>query len=204
MNTSRREILLALLTGLVVLLGGTYWIIDNKMPEIREIHQNKENLARLIAKNEHIIRKRVPLEREMQGLIANLPQHPMNKDVKYELLNEITQIANDSSFNIERRDPGKERKIGNFDLYELSIDCDYSTTIGPLTYFLYNLQARGIVMNVTELSIKPRSTRASERGKIKGKFTVDFAFTRSDQAPAPAPEPAPAPPAGGLEVTPVE
>ena len=203
---NRREVTLALLTGLVVLLGGTYWIIDNKMPEIREIRQTKEDLARLIAKNEHIIRKRVPLEREMQGLLANLPQHPMSKDVKYELYNEITQIAEDSSFTINRKEAEEERRIGNFDLYELSIDCDYSTTIEPLTYFLYKLQARGIVMNVTELSIKPRSTRSSERGKIKGKFTVDFAFTRTDKIPAAAPEPAPAPapPAGGLEVTPVE
>jgi Tfp pilus assembly protein PilO len=205
-NTSRREVMLALITALIVLLGVTYWIVSNKMPEIREIKDNKENLTRLIEKNERIIRKRAPLEREMQGIIANLPQHPMTKDVKYDLVNEIRKIEEDSSFSIDRLDPGKERKVGDFDLYELSIDCDYSSTIEPLTYFLYNLQARGIVMNVTDLSIKPSSSRASDGGKIKGKLTVDFAFTRTDKPMPPAPEPIPAdpPPTEGLQVTPSE
>lgn len=198
MNFTRRELTLALATGLVVLIGLTYWIVSNKLPTIRDADKERQLIERKIEVNKRLIRKQKPLMARLNSIINTLPQHDKDKDVQYELLQEISQQAGNTQFNIIRRIPGDERKVGNTELYELSIDCTYESTLEPLVYFLYNLQAKGAVMNVSELQVKQASTRPDRKGQLKGSFLVDFAYSRIDYTAEPAaravpPSPAPAP-----------
>jgi hypothetical protein len=196
-NFSRREITLALATALAILAGLTYWIVSNKLPAIQDAAKERIIIEKKIAVNQRLIRKQKPLMAELNAIINTLPQHDKDKDVQYSLLQEISQQAENTQFTIIKRDPGEERKVGNTELYELSVDCTYESTIDPLVYFLYNLQAKGAVMNVSELQVKQASSRPDRKGQLKGSFVVDFAYSRVDQslAPAPAPVPAPAAPA---------
>ena len=186
MNFTRRELTLALSTGLVVLIGLTYWIVSNKLPTIRDGDKERQLIERKIEVNKRLIRKQKPLMARLNSIINTLPQHDKDKDVQYELLQEISQQAGNTQFNIIRRIPGDERKVGNTELYELSIDCTYESTLEPLVYFLYNLQAKGAVMNVSELQVKQASTRPDRKGQLKGSFLVDFAYSRIDYTAEPA------------------
>ena len=193
---TRREVTLALVTALAVLGGLTYWIVSNKVPAIRDAAKERTLIEKKMTVNQRLIRKQKPLMAELNGIINTLPQHDKNKDVKYALLQEISQQAEATQFNIIRRVPGEERKVGNTELYELAVECTFESTTQPLVLFLYNLQAKGAVMNVSELQIKQSSTSAARKGQLKGSFVVDFAYSRVDQpvaVPVMNPEPTAAP-----------
>ena len=60
--------------------------------------------------------------------------------------------------------------------------------------FLYAQQSQGAVSDVRALSVQPAGGKDVPAGRLKGTFTIDYAYRREPAAPENKPEPAaPAP-----------
>ena len=63
-----------------------------------------------------------------------------------------------------------------------------------LVKFLYAQQSQGAVSDVRALSVQPAGGKDVPAGRLKGTFTIDYAYRREPAAPENKPEPAaPAP-----------
>lgn len=182
MKFSRREYALALATLVTVLgaisltLGATQW---------RALVDTRKQRATLMASRlayELRIQRKPQLQRRVDELWATIPVYPAELDVSADLLRQIEAMASQNQLTLTRREPEKERSVGN--LTEVSIHASWEGGLDPLTRFLYAVQTHGAMFDIRQLTINPPK---GSNAVLSGTFTVDCAYTRkSSGAPAAA------------------
>ena len=197
MKLSRRELIMAFATGAVVLLGVSYLLGAPAIERWRGAAEKRRKLGDEGKIAQRLIAQRGEWESRYQQQRTGIPVHGPNDPVSALLLKRIEQLATENGLTLSRVQPDKEKSIG--DLSELAIDCAWEGTLEPLVRFLYAVQKQGAILDIRQLTISPGQGAA---GRLKGNFTVFFAFSRESVAagagtPAPAaPDPAATAPAG--------
>lgn len=192
MKLSRRELILAFSTGAVVLMGLSYLLGEPAVGRWRAAVERRQKLSDERKLAQRLIAQRGDWEARYQQQRADIPVHGANDPVSALLLKRVEQLASENGLTLSRVQPDKERNIG--DLFELAIDCAWDGTLETLVRFLYAVQKQGAILDIRQLTVSP-GQGAPDR--LKGNFTLFFAFRRIEAgtggpaAPAPA-EPSPA------------
>lgn len=170
---SSRELSLAWITMVVVLLAATYWFGQPRVQEWKDAIKARETLNGRRREAERMLEQQDGVNASMAALRQQLPQYAAGKDVSAELLMLIERTANENALVLLRRQPEKEKSVG--DLYEVAIDYTWEAELDALVRFLYALQVQGAILDVRQLTVTP----AQGPGRLKGSFTVDYAYTRT-------------------------
>lgn len=186
MNLSRRELFLAFATGTILLLGVSYLLGAPAIARWRGAAEQRQQLADQRKIAQRLIAQRGEWAQRLEQQRAGIPVHGAQDPVSAVLLKRIEQLASENGLTLSRVQPDKEKSIG--DLYELAIDCAWEGTLETLVRFLYAVQKQGAILDLRQLTISPGQGAA---GRLKGNFTVFFAFSRVGGKPA-----APGAPAG--------
>jgi hypothetical protein len=192
MKLSRRELILAFSTGAVVLLGVSYLLGEPAIGRWRAAVERRQKLGDERKLAQRLIAQRGDWESRYQQQRADIPVHGVNDPVSALLLKRVEQLASENGLTLSRVQPDKERNIG--DLFELAIDCAWEGNLETLVRFLYAVQKQGAILDIRQLTVSP-GQGAPDR--LKGNFTLFFAFRRIEAgtgapaAPASA-EPSPA------------
>jgi len=173
MTISPREMILFWLTGLAILLGGTYWMGGPKLKEWKEAVQAQKTLADRPELTERLAVQGEEWNRELEALRDQLPQYPADKQVVADLLRKLQRIAGDNRITLFKQKPDKEERVG--DLYEFSISCTWEGSLDALVHFLYAIQSQGVVYDIKSLQVAPKSGPDS----LKGSFTLNCAYSRA-------------------------
>lgn len=174
MKISTRELTLAWLTVVTVVLGGTYLVGRRMAVEWKDSMKARQSLARQKRAAEVLLRERDGVNGKLQALRSQLPQYPAGQDVTAELMKTLERTAQENGMVLTRRDPEKEKSVG--DLYEVAINCQWEGELDAVVRFLYALQVQGAILDVRQLTMRP--TQGGQR-RLTGTFTVDCAFTRA-------------------------
>lgn len=174
MKVSTRELTLAWLTLVTVILGGTYLAGRRLAGEWKDSMKARQSLARQRRAAEQLLQDRPAVDEKLQALRSQLPQYPAGQDVTAELMKTLERTAQENGVVLMRRDPEKEKSVG--DLYEVGISCQWEAELEAMVRFLYALQVQGAILDIRQLAMSP--IQGGPR-RLKGTFTVDCAFTRA-------------------------
>ncbi len=182
MNITRRELMLAGCTVGVLLVGGGYLIAT---PLVRRLNE-AGNAAGQLAKQEMIARRliaqRPEVEARATALRASIPRYAPGVQVGAEVLKTVKKLADQHSLALPRVEPNEEKTIG--DLHEIAVDCAWEGPLEALVRFLFSVQQQGAMLDIRQLTAAPAPNAA---GRLKGNFTVFFAFSREEAAVSGAP-----------------
>jgi Tfp pilus assembly protein PilO len=174
MKFSTRELSLAWVTMVVIVLGLTYWFGRSKAQAWRSAGQAREALTLRKRAAERLLKDQPEVNASLETLRKQLPQYPAGKDVTAEILMTLERTAQEQGLTLLRRMPDKEKNVG--DLYEVAIDCTWEGELGAIAHFLYALQVQGAILDVSQLTVSPGQ---GGPGRLKGNFTVNYAYTRA-------------------------
>ncbi len=182
MTMSRREAFLLWLTAMMVLFGATYLLAQPRLQTWRKAREEQQALKRRIAMEQRLLQQAPEWTQRLQSLRARLPAHPRDKDVTADLLINLERLAAQRQLVLASRDVEKEVQQG--DLYELAVNCRWEGSLESLVYFLFDLQQDPAMLDISQLSVAP-----SEKGLLKGSFTVYCSYSRGGpDAPGATPE----------------
>ena len=173
MNISTREMGLAWVTAMVLILAGTYWFGQPKAKAWKDAAKEREALGWRMKEIDHLLGDQTNVNQRLAALRKQLPQHPQGKDVTAELLMTLERTAQQHGLILLRREPEKEKSVG--DLYEVAINCTWESNLDGLVHFLYALQVQGAILDIRQLTVAPGQGGPD---RLKGNFTVDCAYTR--------------------------
>jgi len=188
-----REMNLLFLAVAVVVLALTYLALEPKFKEWAEFRARREDLLARRDQAARLLASRAEVEARLAEFRDTLPVFPAGKKAEAELL--LALEKNLQGLTLTRSEAEPERQAG--DLYETAITCYWEGDLESLVKFLHAQQAQGAVSDVRQLSVQPASGQGAPAGRLKGTFTMDYAYRResgaTESTPAPAgPEPAPA------------
>ena len=173
MKLSSREIGLAWVTTVAILLGGTYWFAQPKMQEWKDAREARAALVWREKEANHLLSGEEAINERLAKIREQLPSHPQGKDVTAEILRMIERTAQQHSLTLLRREAERERNVG--DLYEISINCSWEGELDAIVHFLYALQSQGAILDTRQLSMSPIPGGSV---RLKGNCTIDYAYTR--------------------------
>ena len=173
MKISAREMGLAWLTAMVLILAATYWFGQPKAKAWKAAVKDREALTRKMKEINRLLEDQTNVNQRLDALRKQLPQHPVGKDVTAELLITLERTAQQHGLILLRREPEKEKSVD--DLYEVAINCTWESTLDALVHFLYALQIQGAILDIRQLTLTPGQGGPD---RLKGNFTVDCAYTR--------------------------
>lgn len=177
MKISSREIRLGAITAGVLLLATTYLLGDSKIKEWKDSVEETKTLVEKMDSAKRTIAQRERWQERLEATRKQLPRYSANQEVTGEMLKTLERLARDNSLILSRREPDKEKSVG--DLCEVSIQCTWEGSLDALVHFLYAVQSQGAILDVQQLSV---STVEGTPGKLKGGFSVVCAFTREGGA----------------------
>jgi Tfp pilus assembly protein PilO len=180
MKIAPREQNLLGITIAVILLAVTYLMLEPKFQEWREFRDQREDLQMRLDKAERLLASREQVESSLAEFRKGLPVFPEDKRVEAELLQSLEKMAGEKGLVLKRREADPEREAG--DLYETSITCHWEGDLNALVEFLYAQQSQGAVSDVRQLSIQPSGGRGASPDRLKGTFTMDYAYRRETGA----------------------
>lgn len=192
MNLSRRELVMAVVTLLIVVVGGTLLLGRPLWTKWKTAAVQRQRLADENRLNARLIRQRDEVSTKLEAVRGRLPRFKPGQPVTAELLKTVKRLADENQVAITRIEPDQEKQVG--DLSEVAIDCQWDATLEGMVKFLYAVQVQGAILDIRQITVAPAQSAA---GRLKGNFTVFCAFSRTEEEPAPAPaavpvEPAPA------------
>ena len=193
MRIAAREMNLLGLTAAVVVLALTYLALEAKFAEWRDFRVQREDLQARREAAEQILASRETVEGRLAEFRRGLPTYPAGKKVEAELLLNLEKMVGQEGLVLTRREADAERQAG--DLYETALTCYWEGDLPALVHFLYAQQAQGAVSDVRQLSVQPAGGKDTPAGRLKGSFTMDYAYRRDagpTESPPSADEPAPA------------
>ena len=193
MKIAARELNLLGLTLAVVLLALTYVALKPEFQEWAEFRAQREDLLARRAAAELLLDSRETVEARLAEFRQGLPVFAAGKKAEAELMRALEQMVSQQGLTLTRREPGDEREAG--DLYETSITCYWEGELPALVNFLYAQQSQGAVSDMRQLSVQPVGGPGVPEGRLKGTFTMDYAYRREAGATETPPETAGAPPA---------
>lgn len=173
MTMSPREQVLAAVTAAIVIIGLS-WLLG--APAFSALSSARADLAKAQADRnlaERLIKQRPEWEARYTELRQRIPRHGPSDPVTADMLRTVQRLANEHGVVIARSEPDKEKVTG--DLSEVAIDCAWEAELEPLVRFLYAVQTHSAILDIRQLTVTPAQGAA---GRLKGNFTVYFAFSR--------------------------
>jgi len=184
MKLSARELILAWITGLVVLVLPTWFFFAApRLEETRERLDRQETTRADLEQEGRLAEQAAVWQARLESTLTNLVVYPAQKDVTADLLIKVEGLATTVGLVLTRREPQKEKRHG--DIGSLDIKCNWEGSLESLVRFLFALQQDHGRLDVGQLYVKSES-----RGVLKGTFTINCSYVRR-------PPDAPAAPAGG-------
>ena len=183
MKISTREMGLAWVTAMVLILAGTFWFGQPGAKAWKDAAKEREALGGRMKEIDHLLSDQTNVNQRLEVLRKQLPAHPEGKDVTAELLMTLERTAQQYGLILLRREPEKEKSVG--DLYEVAINCTWESTLDALVHFLYALQIQGAILDIRQLTVTPGQGGPD---RLKGNFTVDCAYTRTSAGREAAPQ----------------
>lgn len=192
MNLSRREMVMAVVTLLIVVVGGTLLLGRPLWTKWKNAAVQRQRLADENRLSARLIRQREEVSTKLDTIRSRLPRFKPGQPVTAELLKTVKRLADENQVAITRIEPDQEKQVG--DLSEVAIDCQWDATLEGMVKFLYAVQVQGAILDIRQITVAPAQSAA---GRLKGNFTVFCAFSRTEEDPPPAATPsdaaAPAP-----------
>lgn len=182
MKMAPREMRLAGITLAIVVLAGTYWWLEPSLAEWGAFGAKREAAERRKAEAQHLLASREGVEARMAEFLEGLPTYPAGKKAESTLMPALEALAGDL---LTRREVGAEKP--ERDLYETAITCHWEGSLERLVKFLWAQQSQGVASDLRQLSIQT-SSGEKNRGKLSGRFTVNYAYRRSAEGAAGADE----------------
>jgi hypothetical protein len=182
MRVSKRELSLMLITATAGAIGLSFWIGDPLVKDWRAAGEIRAKLEGEKSVNQRLIDQRGRWQEDFAALRNAIPKHPPEKAVTAEMLKTIKKMADEHRLALSRLEPEKEETVG--DLWEVAIDCAWEGDLESIVRFLYAVQMQGATLDIRQMTIAPAQ---GSPGKLKGTFTIFFAFAREKTAAAPAP-----------------
>ncbi len=186
MKIAARELNLLSLTLAVVLLAGTYLVLEPRIQEWTEFREQREDLLLRQEAARQLLDSRPAVESRLAEFRQGLPVFPADKKAEAELLLGLERMAGQHDLVLTRREADAEREAG--DLYETAITCYWEGDLPALVRFLFAQQSQGAVSDVRQLSVQPSTGRGEPPGRLRGTFTIDYAYRREpgDSSTTPA------------------
>ena len=172
MKISPREMTMAFVTVAIIVFGASYFILQPRIGEWKKLKEQENNLKQSIDSYRQMIAQKDVVTERLKKVSSLLPAYPADKEMDVYWMSVMDSIANKNNLTISKRQAGKETKTGS--IYELPIECrEWTGNLNSLVYFLFDLQKEGGMMDVRQLSIKPRT-----KTELKGRFLLYCAYTR--------------------------
>jgi hypothetical protein len=192
MKIAARELNLLGFTLAVVLLALTYLALESKFQEWVEFRTQRAELQSRLAEARQMLDSRESVESRLAEFREGLPVFPAGKKAESELMLSLEKMVGQQGLVLTRREADAERQAG--DLYETAITCYWEGDLPGLVNFLYAQQSQGAVSDVRQLSVQPAGGQGTPAGRLKGTFTIDYAYRRETGANESKPTPADAAP----------
>jgi Tfp pilus assembly protein PilO len=175
---SHREIVLSLSTLTVALFGASSLLVKPRLQEWKALRLEQEEARKQIELDSRLISQRGTWAKQFATLSEAMPRQPADKEVDVYWLSVIDELAKKNGIQIRRIEAGKEKRQG--DVYELPIECkEWEGNLSGLVHFLFDLQAKGAMLDIRHLMIKPRA-----KGVLSGRFELSCAYMRVAKAEA--------------------
>lgn len=174
MKISAREMKMAWITLLVVLVGVTYWVGGTLFEKGKGIRNKRRDLEAQTELYEKIITREDNLLKRLEKSQKQIPVYASEDSPTPLLLKKINGMAQKFELELLRTQPEKEVDVGEG--YEVAITCSWQGNWEAVVRFLYNLQAREVGYDVRRLNIaSPRR----EKAPLKGTMTIFCVYRKS-------------------------
>ena len=174
-NLSQRELRLAMATGIVVVCGITFMVVQTQLLQLKELVERDEDAQLAKLRQENLIGKRPDLMRELQVIRGQLPRHAEGQDLKPQFSRQVQSLAGSSGLKITGLTPEPEETLPELELYRSAVTCNWSGKPEELIDFLVRLQQLGPIADVRDLRIRNRASRGEG---VSGTFTLEFVYAR--------------------------
>jgi hypothetical protein len=175
-KVAARELNLLALTLAVLMLAGTYLVLEPSIQEWADFGEQRDDLQARLDSAQQLIDSRPAVESRLAEFRQGLPVFPEGKKTEAELLLGLERMAGQQGLVLTRREADAEREAG--DLFETAITCYWEGDLPALVGFLFAQQSQGAVSDVRQLSVQPASGRGEPPGRLRGTFTIDYAYRR--------------------------
>ena len=193
MKIAARELNLLGVTVAVILLALTYLALEPKFREWADFRAQRDDLLARRDAAQQLLDSRESVESRLEEFRQGLPVFSAGKKAEAELLQALEKMVGQHGLTLTRREADPERQAG--DLFETAITCYWESDLAALVNFLFAQQSQGAVSDVRQLSVQPAGGKDVPIGRLKGTFTIDYAYRREAGATENKPEPAPSAPA---------
>jgi hypothetical protein len=178
MKLTLREMILAWLTGVVVLFLPTwYFFAAPRLTDAREKRDRMDSLQSELENESRMLDQKGAWQLKLDEALKSLSSFPETQDVTADMLIKVERLATGNNLVLTRREPQKERRHGG--LGTLDIKCNWEGSLDALVHFLFALQQDHGMLDVSQLYIKSES-----KGLLKGTFTINCSYVRQ-KTPAP-------------------
>lgn len=176
MKLSAREMTLGCATMAVLVVAGTWMWAEPRLTAVEDSRKTERSCKQMIDRARKLLAHEDDWKARLGTLRDKLPQYGEEEQVTAEIMKMLEQQAANTGLSLLKATPEKEKKIG--DLYEMSINYRWEGELTALIHFLYDLQSKGVNLDIKRLSAAPSST-GNQPGQLKGHFIVDAAYTRA-------------------------
>ncbi len=176
MKLSSREVTLGLATLGVVLAALTWKVADGQISAWKQIGRDRAVLKNKLIIAEKQAARRPEIEGQLRGLLKQVPEYPAGQDVSVEVLKIVRGAAHTAGLSLVNSEAEQEKDVG--DLHELEVKCTWQGSLDALVQFLFDVQSRGLLLDVRALDIRPPRGATG----LSGSFSVACAYTRSPPA----------------------
>lgn len=191
MKIAAREWNLLAITLGVVVCALTYLALEPYLLEWKGFRDKQEELTSRLERAENMLARRESVTARLAEIRQGLPVFPAGKKVEAELLMTLEKVAGQHGLVLTRRAADAEKEAG--DLFETAITCDWEGELAALVHFLYAQQTENAVSDVRHLSVQPASGPHAGLDRLKGSFTIYYAYRRENGATESKTEASPAP-----------
>jgi hypothetical protein len=176
MKLTLREMILAWITGVVVLFLPTYFLfIAPRLADMGEKSDREKSLRSDLEGERGMTQQAPTWQGKLNETLKTLSSFPESQDVTADMLIKVERLATGNNLVLTRREPQKERRHGG--LGTLDIKCNWEGPLDALTHFLFALQQDHGMLDVSQLYIK-----SENKGLLKGTFTVSCSYVRQKAA----------------------
>ncbi|MDD2241170.1 MAG: hypothetical protein PHO14_03420 [Kiritimatiellae bacterium] len=195
MKIAPRELNLLAATVAVVILAVTYLALEPKFQEWADFAERRADLVARRESAQHLLDSRESVESRLAEFRDTLPVFPAGQQAEAELLLTLEKSLHGLILTRSEAEPEREAD----DLFETGLTCYWEGDLSSLVNFLFAQQAQGAVSDIRQLSIQPASGRDKPPGRLRGTFTIDYAYRRQAEPVSSSPEPTTAPPSAADE-----
>jgi len=176
MKLNTREIVLAWLTGVVVLFVGTYALCEPIWNDMQRVRADMEELQSDVDTERRLVQLGPRWDEKLDGILAGLPRHAPTFDVTASLLREIEAQASAQGYRLSERRADSEEVHSDYS--ELDISCLGSSSLNGIVGFLYDLRSKTAMMEVKQLRIE------KDKFDYRVRVTINCVYGRDGQAPS--------------------